>query len=165
MRRFFAPLVLTAAVLAGCGQSNPALIPQANADALTQTADKVQSACDADDRTAARRELRNLEQEIDALPSAVDQKLRENLQAWAAQIQKRISQDCKTEETPTPSPSESPTEAPTESATPTETTSPKPTETPTAAPTETPTPTNTAAPTEQPTTTPAADANTNADGH
>ena len=35
MRRFFAPLVILAAMLAGCGQSNPELIPQSNADALT----------------------------------------------------------------------------------------------------------------------------------
>ncbi len=87
MRRFFAPFVLLAVVLAGCGQSNPELIPQSNADALTATADKIQAACDAADRTVARNEVRNAEREIDALPSTVDSQLRANLQAWIDRIQ------------------------------------------------------------------------------
>src|SRR3954467_14645461 len=118
MRRLFAPLAVAAAVLAGCGQSSPELIPQSNADAMTQTADKIQTACDSEDRTVARRELRSLDQQIDQLPSGVDQGLRENLEAWAKQIRDRISQDCKAEATPTPT--ESATEAPTETAAPTE---------------------------------------------
>jgi hypothetical protein len=155
MRRLLAPLVILA--LAGCGQSNPELIPQSNADALTATADKIQAACDAADRTVARREIRNAEREIDALPSRVSADLRKNLQDWIDQIQSRISDDCQSadeEETPTPSPEETATEVPTE--TPTESETAAPTETPTEAPTETPTvaPTDTAtaAPTE-PTTT------------
>jgi hypothetical protein len=161
MRRFFAPLVLmTAVLLAGCGQSSPELIPQSNADAMTSTADKVQAACDAEDRSAARSELRNLDQLIDSLPSTVDPALRDNLAAWAEQIRSRVSRDCVAEETPTPEPTETATAAPTETATaaPTET----PTEAPTEAPTEEPTPAppETAAPTEpppvEPTTTPAA---------
>ena len=158
MRRLLAPLVLLAVVLAGCGQSDPALIPQSNADAMTQTADKIQAACDGEDRTEARRELRNLDQLIDALPSTVDASLRDNLNAWAQQIRDRISRDCVAEETATPEPTETATEVPTETAT------AEPTETPTEAPTEeptqepTPAPTQTAAPTEpppvEPTTTP-----------
>ena len=167
MRRCLAPLVLVAAaVLAGCGQSNPDFIPQSNADAMTQTADKIQAACDDQDRTTARRELRSLDQQIDQLPSTVDQTLRENLEAWAKHIREQVPSDCKAEETPTPSPTEAPTEAPTETA------SPEPTETPTEPPTEAPTeaptpaPTDTAAPPEppvEPTTTPAAE--DGADGH
>src|SRR3954453_306070 len=162
MRRCPAPLVLLAAVLAGCGQSNPKLIPQSNADALTATADKIQAACEAQDRTVVRREVRNAKREIDALPSKVDARLRENLQAWVDRMQSRISADCKPEETPPPTPwaEETATAAPTE----TETATPAPTETATEtatpAPTEsaTPPPTVTAAPTETataaPTTTP-----------
>jgi predicted small lipoprotein YifL len=160
MRRLFAPLVILAAVLAGCGQSNPKLIPQSNADALTATADKIQAACDAQDRTVARREIRNAEREIDALPSSVDADLRKNLQDWIDQIQSRITADCKAEEqeTPTPSPEETetaePTETPTatETAAPTETATEAPTDTATPAPTDTPAPTETA--TAAPTTTP-----------
>jgi hypothetical protein len=150
MRRCSAPLVLLVAVLAGCGQSNPKLIPQSNADALTATADKIQAACEAQDRAVVRREVRNAKREIDALPSKVDARLRDNLQAWVERIQSRSSTDCKPEETPTPSPEETATAAPTETET----------ETATAAPTETatPPPTVTAAPTETataaPTTTP-----------
>jgi hypothetical protein len=150
MRRFFAPLVILA--LAGCGQSNPDLIPQSNADALTATADKIQTACDAADRTVARREIRNARNEINALPSKVDAGLRKNLNDWIEQIEGRISSDCKSDEdeaTPTPTETETATEAPTEA--PTETASPTPTETATEAPTET----ATEAPTEAPTDTPA----------
>jgi hypothetical protein len=162
MRRFFAPLVILAAVLAGCGQSNPELIPQSNADALTATAEKIQAACDDADRTVARREIRNAKREIDALPSAVDTSLRKNLQDWIDRIESRLTTDCKSDEEATPEPTDTPeetaTETATESATATETAAP--TETATAAPTDTatPEPTDTAAPTETataaPTTTP-----------
>ena len=105
MRRVVAPFVLLALVLAGCGQSNPELIPQSNADALTATADKIRTACDAADRTVARREIRNAQREIDALPSTVDSKLRKNLEDWVQQIRDRITADCQGDEpadTPTP---------------------------------------------------------------
>jgi hypothetical protein len=160
MRRFFAPLAVWFAVLAGCGQSSPELIPASNADAMTQTADKIQAACDDQDRTAARRELRSLDQQIDQLPSAVDPALRDNLEAWAEQIRSRVPRDCVAEETPTPEATETATEAPTE--TPTQAPTETPTEAPTEQPTEepTPVPTTTAAPTEtppaEPTTTPEA---------
>src|SRR4051794_41813886 len=138
MRRLFAPLVILAAVLAGCGQSNPKLIPQSNADALTVTADKIQAACSAEDRTVARREIRNAEREIDALPSRVDADLRKNLQDWIDQIQSRISSDCKSDEaTPTPTDTPEETETPTATETATGTETAAPTETATAAPTDT----------------------------
>jgi hypothetical protein len=167
MRRRLAPLVLAAAFLAGCGQSNPELIPQSDADAMIQTADKLRTACDDEDRTAVRRELRSLDQQIDQLPSRVDSALRDNLKAWADRIRDRYSRDCRAEETPTPSPTEAATEAPTETASPAPTDTP--TEEPTQAPTETPTaaPTDTAAPTEpppvEPTTTPATDGDADVD--
>jgi len=168
MRRCFAPFVLLAALFAaGCGQSNPELIPQSNADALTATADKIQAACDDADRTAARREIRNSQREIDALPSRVSADLRKNLQDWVSQMQDRLADDCKDasedEPTETPTPTETATEtetaAPTETAT--ETATQAPTETATEAPTDTatPAPTDTPAPTEppaEPTTTPEA---------
>src|SRR4051812_35463088 len=163
MRRFFAPLVLVAAVFAaGCGRSNPELIPQSNADALTATADKIQAACDGADRTVARREIRNAQREIAALPSRVSPELRKNLEDWVQQIRDRITADCQgdeEEETPTPTATETETAAPTETATetataaPTETATEVPTQAPTAVPTETAAPTETAPPVD-PTTTP-----------
>lgn len=141
--------VLVVAALAGCGQSNPDLIPQRNAQALQETADKIEQACTDRDRSEARAQIRAAERELDQLPRAVDADLKQNLQDWIDQIDRRISEDCRAEETATPEPTETATEAPTETATapPTET----PTETPTA--TETPTETPTATATETPTAT------------
>ena len=162
MRRLLPLLVLLVALVAGCGQSNPELIPQSNADALTATADKIRTACDAADRTVARREIRNAQREIDALPGRVSRKLRRNLEDWVQQIRDRITADCQGDEpadTPTPTATETETAAPTETATATETAAPTesateaPTDTPTAAPTDTAAPTETAPPVE-PTTTP-----------
>ncbi|HET6550265.1 MAG TPA: hypothetical protein VFG79_17515 [Solirubrobacter sp.] len=155
MRRIL-PLAagILAAALAGCGQSNAHLIPQANADTLQQTADRIQRACDAHDTTEAHKQVRLAGHEIDALPRTVDEKLKRNLQDWLDRINKRISDDCKPEETPTPTPTETETAVPTETATeaPTETATEAPTETATEAPTETATavPTETAtAPAEE----------------
>jgi predicted small lipoprotein YifL len=143
--------VLVAAALAGCGQSNPALLPQSNAQALQATADKIQAACTAKDRTEARSQIRSAERQLDQLPRAVDPQLKQNLQDWIDRIQSRITDDCRAEQTATPTPTETATEAPTQTATPTET----PTQAPTEAPTQAPTATPTAAPTEAPTESPA----------
>src|ERR1700754_4576077 len=104
MRRAMPIVVLAAAVLAGCGQSNPELIPQANADTLQSTADKIQAACDAKDRSTARSGVPNAQREIDALPRTVDEGLKKNLQEWVEQIQSRISRDCRDEEEASPTP-------------------------------------------------------------
>ena len=145
------PLVLgwvAVAFLAGCGQSNPELIPQANADTLNSTADNIQAACEKADRSEARAQVRLAQREIDALPRTVDPDLKENLEAWIEHINDRIARDCRAEETPTPTPEE--TEGPTETAAPTETATAEPTEAPTEAPTTAPT----TAPTEAPTVPP-----------
>jgi predicted small lipoprotein YifL len=146
-------LVLVVVALAGCGESNPHLIPQSNAQALTETADKIQAACSNSDRSEARAQIRSAERQIDQLPRAVSSSLKQNLQAWVDRIQSRISADCQAEETATPEPTETETPAPTE--TPTETSTPTETPTETATPTATPTATATEAPTEAPTEPPA----------
>jgi hypothetical protein len=159
MRRL--PLgVLVVAALAGCGQSNPDLIPQSNAQALQATADKIQEACANEDRSEARAQIRLAEREIDQLPRAVDSKLKQNLQDWVDRIQGRISDDCRAAETATPEPTESATAEPSETATaePTETATGTPTGTPTTAPTETPTAAPTDTPTEAPTEAPTPEA-------
>ena len=142
-------LVLVVAALAGCGQSNPDLIPSSNAQALAETADKIQAACTDADRSEARAQIRSAERQIDQLPRAVSAKLKRNLQDWVDRIQSRISDDCQAEETPTPEPTEPQTPEAPETATATET--PTETATPTATATETPTATATEAPTEAPT--------------
>src|ERR687894_2818275 len=149
-------LVLLVAVLVGCGRSNPDLIPQSSADTLQQIADRIQEACTAEDRSAAREQVRLAKREIDDLPSGVDRRLRANLEDWANRIQSRISDDCRAEEAPTPTPTETATPEPTETAAPTEAPTEEPTETPTEAPTEEPTEVPTEVPTEAPTEAPTA---------
>jgi predicted small lipoprotein YifL len=152
------PGVLAVAALAGCGRSGPDLIPQSNAQALQQTADRIAAACSSEDRSEARAQVRLAEREIDALPRAVDRRLVENLQAWVDRIHSRIPVDCRAEETPAPTATATATAAETPTATPSATGTP--TETATRTPTATPTETATAAPTESatpvPTTTPQA---------
>src|SRR5205085_5706045 len=76
MRRI--PLLVVVLALAGCGKTNPHLLPQANADALTASADRIRQACDADDRSTARDEIRNAEKEIAELPAEVSAGLKAN---------------------------------------------------------------------------------------
>jgi outer membrane protein TolC len=148
-------LVVVVAVLAGCGQSNPKLIPKSNAQALLATADKLQAACSSEDRSEARAQIRAAQRQLDQLPRAVDPKLKQNLRDWIDRIQSRITDDCRAAPTPTP------TDTATETPTPTDTATETPTPTDTASPTDTPTPTSTptatptAAPTEAPTEPPA----------
>lgn len=156
MRRVLPLVVLAVAFVAGCGQSNPELIPQSNADAMLQAADAIQAACEAEDRSEVRRQIRLAQREIEGLPSATDDSLRENLQAWVKQIEDRVSNDCRAEPTATAEPTETATPEdtataePTETATPEDTATPEPTETATPEDTATPEPTTTAAPTEPP---------------
>ena len=90
MRRL--PLgVLLVAALAGCGQSNPDLIPADQAEVLQQTADRIEQACADFDRSAAREQIRLAERELDQLPRGVDPDLKENLQDWIDRIQSRIA--------------------------------------------------------------------------
>ncbi len=129
-------LLLVAVPLAGCGSEDPELIPQTRASALTSTIDEIQAACDDNDTTKAKAAVRAANQQVSELPRRVDTELKRNIRDWLTHIDDRVDNDCKAEETPTPTPSA--TETPTPS--PTETPTPEPTETPTPEPTETPTP-------------------------
>jgi len=146
--------VLAVASLAGCGQSNPELIPSNSAQALQQAADKIAAACSSEDRSEARAQVRVAEREIDSLPRAVDARLKQNLQDWVDRIQARIPEDCRAEETPTPTPEA--TEPPPEE---TATAEPTATETPEETATAEPTPTATEPPPEEEPTEPTPDAN------
>jgi hypothetical protein len=145
MSRRAAPLLalVAAALLAGCGQSNPKLIPQSNADQLTAAVDQIQEACTGGDAAKVHTLVSDADHQVSELPRRTDRSLKKNLTDWLAQIDSRADRDCKPQETPTPTPTPTVTETPTETSTPT------PTET--ATPTPTPTPTETPAPSETPT--------------
>jgi hypothetical protein len=146
MSRRAAPLLalVAAALLAGCGQSNPKLIPQSGADQLTAAVDEIQQACASGDAERVRSKVRDAENQVSELPRRTDRKLRQNIRDWLQQIDSRAERDCAPAETPTPTPTPTVTETPTETPTPT------PTETPTETPTPTPTETAVPAPTATP---------------
>jgi outer membrane biosynthesis protein TonB len=134
--------------LSACGGSNPELIPQDRADELTTTVDEIASRTSDEDCEGADDALRSARNQVAELPRQVDGGLKDNLNEWLDQIGSRIEDDCKPEETPTPTATE--TETPTETPTPEETETPTPT--PTA--TETPPPEETPPPGEEPTVEP-----------
>src|SRR6478752_3108724 len=138
--------LVAALALTGCGQQNPKLIPQLNANALSATTDRIASACAAGDQAQAEAAVVAARQQIEALPRKVDARLRRRLTSWTRHIESRIPTDCKKQATPTPTPSSTPSNTP--SATPTNTPTPTPTNTPT--PTSTPTATATATATSTP---------------
>jgi hypothetical protein len=138
---------LCALVLAGCGSENTALIPQDDADQLTQLVSDASEASAAGECDRARQAVREAERQLSGLPRKTSERLKQNLKDWLDYLDGRIERDCKApepEKTATPEPTETETPSPTETPTPTET--PSPTETPT--PTETATPEPSA--TEQP---------------
>jgi hypothetical protein len=149
MTRRAAPLLaLGAAALlaAGCGQSNPKLIPQSNADQLTASVDAIQSACASGDAADVRNKIADAKNQVSELPRRTDDGLKSNLRAWLNHMDDRADRDCKPESTPTPSPTDTPSPTPTATETPTQTPTPTATETPSPTPTPTPTPTTTETP-------------------
>jgi hypothetical protein len=103
-RATLAPALVAVALLAGCGQTNEALIPQDRAQAVLDAVDQVQSACDDHDSQAAQQAVADLSAQVNELPRTVDAKLKRNARQWVVQIQRRVDRDCKAEETPTPTP-------------------------------------------------------------
>jgi outer membrane murein-binding lipoprotein Lpp len=145
-RTMLASALVAAALLAGCGTTNQALIPADRASTLQNTVDKIDSACSSHDIEAAQSAVNEANAQIDELPRKVSPRLKKNLHDWVDQIDRRLDNDCKAEATPTPTPTETSTPTPTETATPTPTETATPTPTPTETATPTPTPTATSAP-------------------
>jgi hypothetical protein len=145
LRVTLALALLAAALAAGCGEDNRALIPEDRAQAMLDSVDRIESACSDDDASGARAASAELTAQVNELPRRVDDQLQANLREWAEHLERRADRDCEPEEEPSPEPTETP--APTETATPepTETATPEPTETATPEPTETPVPTETPA--------------------
>jgi len=135
-------LAATVVAAAGCGSSNPKLIPQSNADQLTASVDAISSACSNGDAAAVHRKVSDAQNLVLELPRKTDSQLKANLRQWLRHIDAHADSDCKAQATPTPSPSQTPTPTPTETPTPT----PTPTETATPTPTATATPSATATP-------------------
>ena len=124
-RRAALALVLAAAaLLAGCGQSNPKLIPQSRADQLLAAVDGVTQACANGDPQQVRDAVDEGRHVVSELPSRTSSALKANITDWLDHISSRAARDCKPAGTPTPTPTETPTPTPT----------PTPTETPTPTP-------------------------------
>ena len=147
MTRRAAPLLALAAaalLAAGCGQTNPKLIPQSNADALTASVDRITQACSSGDAPAVHTQVDKTKALVNSLPRRVDNGLQTNLNEWLQHIDDRADRDCKPDASPTPSatdtpsPTPSPTETPSPTPSPTETPSPTPSPSATPAPTTTP---------------------------
>ena len=144
-RASLVPALVAAALLAGCGETNRALIPEERAQAMLETLDSAESACNDNNVQDAQRAVDDLSAQANELPRRVDAQLKQNMQDWVQQVNRRLDRDCEEKETATPEPTETATPEPTETATPepTETATPEPTETATPEPTETPAPTET----------------------
>ena len=101
--------LLAAALAAGCGEENSrALIAEADAQALLESVDRIESACADEDVSAARAAADDAAAQINELPRRVDDSLQSNLRAWIDHIQGRIDRDCKAAEEETPTPTETP---------------------------------------------------------
>jgi hypothetical protein len=154
LRRWIPLLTLTLALLAaGCGSSNPKLIAQTDADKLNASVDQIQQACDSGNANAVSQRTQATRDLIDGLPRKVDKQLKQNMNDWLDQIDKRAGRDCGSS-SPKATPSATQTPTPSATSTPTQTATPTPTETATPSPTatETPSPTATATATETPNT-------------
>jgi hypothetical protein len=137
---------LSALVLAGCGSENDALIPKDDADRLSQLVADAGQASDAGECDAARRAVREAEQQLDGLPRKTSKKLKSNLRDWLDHLDGKIADDCSAEPDETPTATATPDATETATPEPTETATPEPTETATPEPTETPAPTVTVDP-------------------
>jgi hypothetical protein len=140
-------MLLVAVALAGCGQENPRLLGQSDADRLSSKVDEVAQLVSDGECAEARDAVDEARQQVTELPRSTSQRLRQNLTDWLDHLDERVPRDCETKQ-------EEPTATATPSATATATETASPTETPTETPSPTETPTATPTPTETPTTQP-----------
>lgn len=146
-RLILLPLTALALVAAGCGQDEKAKITGAQADKLTASLDRAESALRDGQCGTARAAAQAGIQKVQALKGNVDQELRSNLAEGFDHLDGRIAAECnKPDETATPSATATDEPSPTETPSPTATSSPTPSPTATASPS----PTATVAPTTTP---------------
>src|SRR3954469_16502008 len=96
-RTMLATALVGAALLAGCGKTNTALIPADRASALQDTVNQVQDACNNHDAQAAQSALDEASAQINELPRKVDRRLKANLRDWVNPIERRVDRDCQEE--------------------------------------------------------------------
>jgi hypothetical protein len=126
---------LCALALAGCGKQNPKLIPQSDADRLTALVQQAGDASTAGSCDAARRAVREAEQQLAGLPSKTSKRLKANIREWLELLDRDIRDECgKRSATATATPEATSTPEPTKTATPTETATSTPTPTASASP-------------------------------
>src|SRR5918997_98253 len=106
LRSLLLAAALSALVLAGCGSENDALIPAEDADTLSALVADAGAASEAGECDAARRSVREAEQQLDALPRQTSRRLKGNLRDWLDHLDRKIADDCEAqpEETQTPAP-------------------------------------------------------------
>ncbi len=108
-------ILLCALALAGCGQENPRLLRQSDADRLSNKVDEVSQLVSDGECSQARDSVDEAKQLVTELPRSTSQRLRQNLTDWLDHLDERVPRDCETKQQATP------TATPTATATPTET--------------------------------------------
>ena len=99
VRRRFAPSLLALALgastagLVACG-SDSAKLPGNEADALLTRLDQARSALDGGECTKAAQAAASLRQDVLALPSTVDRRLRQRLRQGADKLIENMPEDC-----------------------------------------------------------------------
>ena len=129
------------AVLSACGSSNPAMIPQQNANRLKSDLDEVVAAVDANDCGRADRALSQLGADYASLPARTSVRIRRRLKDALDKLGEQANKECvKTTETQTTETQTTETQTTETQTIPTTTTETTPPTTPT---TTTPTTTDT----------------------
>jgi len=96
-------VALAVGLLASCGDdsSSNAGLSEDRAAALRSTLDEIEARVDQSDCTAASRQAVAFRQEVDSLPSGVDEALRDALSGSAARLESLVDTQCATPEAPT----------------------------------------------------------------
>lgn len=96
-RGAFLALALAAGLLTSCGDdSSSSGLSENRAAALRSTLDEVEVQVAQSDCTAASRQALAFRQEVDSLPSSVDQSLRDALSGSAARLESLVESQCTT---------------------------------------------------------------------
>ena len=96
-RGAFLALALAAGLLASCGDSNSdSGLSEDRAAALRSTLDEIEVQVDQSDCSAANRQALAFRQEVDSLPSGVEEGLRDALRESATRLESLVASQCTT---------------------------------------------------------------------
>ena len=98
VRRAVIALAAIAAV-AGCGETNPRLIPADRSEALLASVDRIEEACANGDTREAAQAVSEAKLQVNELPRRVDDQLPQNLLDWLDRVDRRGGHDCAGEAT------------------------------------------------------------------